>query len=154
MAEKDRIPAAPRAFGIARILGYFVFLGAFFLPAVRQVATLGAGPPEVYKGWFCAWITLINTLNRQTWSSKEFLAILSGWINPLMLVYVACLFSRRLRPVRLVAVALIALFFIGTWIYFGLEPLVPLAGHVLWFAGALMIAVGEFAPRRRPAASA
>jgi hypothetical protein len=151
MAENDRIPAVPRAFGIARILGYFVFLGAFFLPAVRQVATPGAGPPEVYKGWFCAWTTLINTLNRQTWLSNDFLAILSGWINPLMLIYVACLFSQKLRPVRVVAAALIGLFFIGTWIYFKLFPLVPLVGHVLWFAGALMIVSSDFAPRR-PAA--
>jgi len=143
--------ATPRTFRIARILGYLVFLAAFFLPAVRQVTASGAGAPEVYQGWFCAWITLINTLNHEFWHSTAFLAILSGWINPLMLLYVAFLFSRGLGAARRVIAVIILLFMIATWIYFRLVPLVPLIGHVLWIVGILMIVAGDFAPRRSPA---
>jgi hypothetical protein len=143
--------AGPRTLLIARILGYLVFLAAFFLPAVRQVTTPGAGVPEVYKGWFCAWITIINTLNRESWQSKESLAILSGWINPLMLLYVGFLFSRRLRTARRVIAVIILLFMIATWTYFALAPLVPLIGHVLWIVGILLIVAGDFVPRKSAA---
>ena len=140
--------AAPRAFRIARVVGYFVFLAAFFLPACRQIATPGAGAPEVYKGWFCAWITIINSFNREFWHSKDFLAILSGWINPLMLFYVASLFSPKLRLLRRIFAAAIALFIVGTWVYFYLVPLVPLLGHILWILGIVQILFGEVLSER------
>jgi hypothetical protein len=126
-----------------RIAGYFVFLAAFFLPAVRR-----PGSSDSFKGYFCAWITLINTLNRGMWHSKDFLAILSGWINPLMLIYVASLFSRKLGLLRHAIAIVVLLFILGTWIYFYLEPLIPLVGHVLWVAGILMILAGELTRRR------
>jgi hypothetical protein len=135
--------AAPRAVRIARLVGYFVFLAAFFLPACRQVTTPGAGAPEVYKGWFCAWITIVNSLNHEFWQSKDFLAILSGWINPLMLVYVASLFSRKLRVLRRIIAVVVAIFILGTWVYFYLAPLVPLLGHILWVLGIVQILFGE-----------
>jgi uncharacterized membrane protein YraQ (UPF0718 family) len=120
-----------------------VFFAAFFLPAVRQ-----AGSSESFKGYFCAWITLINTLNRGMWRSKDFLAILSGWINPLMLIYVASLFSRRLDALRRVIAVVISIFILGTWVYFYIVPLIPLVGHVLWIAGILMILADELTRRR------
>jgi hypothetical protein len=134
---------SPRAIRWMRIAGYFVFLAAFFLPAVRQV-----GSADSFKGYFCAWITLVNTLNRGMWRSKDFLAILSGWINPLMLIYVASLFSRRLAGLRRLIAIVVLLFILGTWIYFYLRPLIPLVGHVLWIAGILMILAGELTRRR------
>lgn len=139
---------APRAFRIARVVGYFVFLAAFFLPACRQVSTPGAGAPEVYKGWFCAWITIINSLNHEFWQSKDFLAILSGWINPLMLVYVASLFSHKLRVLRRIIAVAVAIFILGTWVYFYLVPLVPLLGHILWVLGIVQILAGETLSRK------
>jgi hypothetical protein len=134
---------SPPAIRWMRIAGYFVFLAAFFLPAVRQ-----AGSSESFKGYFCAWITLINTLNRGMWRSKDFLAILSGWINPLMLIYVASLFSRKLAGLRRVIAVVVLLFILGTWIYFYLQPLIPLIGHALWIAGILMILANELTRRR------
>ncbi|HUH62984.1 MAG TPA: hypothetical protein VLZ50_08305 [Terracidiphilus sp.] len=130
--------STPRMFRYARIVGYLVFLAAFFLPAVRE-----PGNHDSFRGSFCAWITLINTFNRDVWHSKDFLAILSGWINPLMLLFVASLFSRRLRLIRRMIAALVALFILGTWVYFYLVPLVPLIGHVLWIAGILLILASE-----------
>ena len=143
--------ATPGTIRWLRILGYLLFVAAFFLPAVRQVATPGAGTPDTYKGWFCAWITIINTLNHQMWLSKDFLAILSGWINPLLFLYVASLFSRRLRFFRRIVAVLIVLFILGTWVYFYLVPLIPLIGHVLWIVGILTILAGEvLRPRAVP----
>lgn len=130
--------APPRWIRYARLLGYLVFLAAFFLPAVRQ-----PGSKDALRGSLCAWITLINTLNRDVWHSKDFLAILSGWINPLMLLFVASLFSRRLRLFRRIVAATVTLFLVGTWVYFYLEPLAPLVGHVFWVAGILLILAGE-----------
>jgi hypothetical protein len=132
-----------RALRYARILGYLVFLAAFFVPAVRE-----PGSKDAFRGSFCAWITLINTFNREVWHSKDFLAILSGWINPLMLLFIASLFSRRLRIFRRVVAVLIALFILGTWVYFYLASMVPLIGHVLWIAGILMILAGEVLGKR------
>ncbi len=138
MSTSSRNLMAARAIRYARILGYLVFLAAFFLPAVRQ-----PGNDDTFRGSFCAWITLINTFNRDVWHSKDFLAILSGWINPLMLLYVASLFSRRLSLFRHIVAVLVVLFILGTWVYFYLEPLAPLIGHVLWIVGILLILAGE-----------
>ena len=144
MPQENSDRAAPIAVRIVRILGYFVFLAAFFLPAVRE-----PGHQDTFKGSFCAWITLINTFNREFWHSINFLAILSGWINPLMLLYVAFLFSRRLRAARRVIATLIVLFIAATWVFFGQAHLAPLAGHFAWIAGIGMILLGElFAPKR------
>jgi hypothetical protein len=149
MSPGTRIAAMPRILLAVRILGYFLFVGAFFLPAVRTVAAPGTGAPDSYQGSFCAWITLLNTLNAQTWHSKDFLAILSGWINPLMILYVAFLFSRKLRYARRVIAGLVILYMAGTWVYFYLTPLVPLIGHVLWILGILMILAPETVSARQ-----
>jgi hypothetical protein len=139
----------PRAFLLARLFGYFVFFVAFFLPACRQAGPDAGAAPDTYKGYFCAWITIINTLNGEMWKSKAALAILSGWINPLMLLYVASLFSRKLKAFRRIVAVLILLFIVCTWIYFYLAPMMPLIGHALWVAGILLILAGELVFARR-----
>lgn len=144
MSTSMGISPTPRAVRAARLLGYLVFLTAFFLPACRQPASGAVGSSEAYKGYFCAWITIINTLNKEMWQTKAALAILSGWINPLLLLYVASLFSRKLRIFRGVVAAVILVFIVLTWIYFRLAPLVPLIGHVMWVAGILLILSSEF----------
>ena len=70
---------------ILHICGCVLFAG------VQAGAAPGALPPDVYRGWFCAWVTLMNTFSREVWHSKDFLAILSGWINPLILFYLVFL---------------------------------------------------------------
>jgi hypothetical protein len=143
MSTSSASTATPRMLRYARVLGYLVFLAAFFLPAVRE-----PGSKDTFRGSFCAWITLINTFNREVWHSKDFLAILSGWINPLMLLFVASLFSRRLRLFRRIVAAVVALFILGTWVYFYLASMEPLIGHVLWIVGILLILAGEVLGRR------
>jgi hypothetical protein len=142
-------PGTSRWLGILRLLGYFVFLAAFFLPACRE-----PGASDSFRGAFCAWVTIINTFNHEAWKTKDCLAILSGWINPLMLLYVACLFSRRLRALRLLLSSLIFLFMAGTWVYFYLAQIVPLIGHFLWITGILMILAAEITAGSKRADSA
>ncbi len=130
----------------ARIVGFLIFVAAFFLPAVREVATEGE-TREVLQGSRCAWMMLVNSFSHELWHSKNFLAILSGWINPLIVLYLIFLIFPKFRWPRRIVAGLILLFIVGTWVFFYLYPLVPLAGHFLWIAGILLILSGEL---RRP----
>jgi hypothetical protein len=143
MSLSARSKTSSRAVLLCRVVGFCVYVGAFFLPACRQVATPGTGVPDVYRGAFCAWVTLVNSLSPEIWHSKDFLAILSGWINPLIALYLIFLVAPKLVWPRRIAASLIALFIAGTWVYFYLVPLVPLVGHVLWIAGILLLLAGE-----------
>jgi hypothetical protein len=125
-------------------LGFGIYVVAFFLPACRTVATSG-DTPDVLPGYKCAWITLVNTINPEMWHSKYFLAIFSGWINPLLLLYLLLLVSPIFLWPRRIVAGIIAAFIVATWVLFAMIPLVPLAGHVLWIVGILMILAGELA---------
>lgn len=132
-----------------RLLGLCVYAVSFFLPAVREVAGPGGDAPTVLRGSRCAWITVVNSLNPQIWHSKYALAILSGWINPLIVLYLLLLiFPVLVWPRRIVAGAMVA-FLIGTWAFFYIYPLVPLAGHILWSVGILMVVAGELMRRKK-----
>jgi hypothetical protein len=138
---------------ISRLLGFGIYVAAFFLPACREVATPGGDAPDVFQGSRCAWITVVNTLNHDIWHSKDCLAVLSGWINPLIVLYlIFLLFPKFVWPRRIVAGVILA-FIAGTWVFFDLFPLVPLVGHFLWIAGILLILAGE-AVRREEAGAA
>lgn len=127
-----------RAVLIARLVGFCVYVAAFFLPACREVDSLNA-----FKGYACAWITLVNTVSREIWHSVDCLAILSGWINPLLLLYLIFLLIPSFRwPRRIVAMAIV-IFIAGTWVFFAHAHLVPLVGHLLWIVGILLILAGE-----------
>ena len=143
MAQGAVSVAMKRTVITGRILGLLVFIAAFFLPACREVATPGGDAPDVFLGSRCAWMTLVNTFSHEIWHSKYFLAVLSGWINPLLLLYlVLLLFPKLFWPRRIVAGAIVA-FIARTWVLFAIIPLVPLIGHVLWIAGILLILAGE-----------
>jgi hypothetical protein len=69
--------------------------------------------------------------------------ILSGWVNPLVLLYLFfCIWRKFVRTRRVLAVAIL-ICFVATWIFFVKAPMVPLIGHFLWVAGGLMILAGE-----------
>jgi hypothetical protein len=133
---------------LARIVGFLIFVAAFFQPAVREVAS-GSDAPDVLQGSRCAWITLVNSFSHELWHSRNFLAILSGWINPLLVLYLIFLAFPNFKWPRRIVAGLIVLFIVGTWVFFYIYPLVPLVGHFLWIAGVLLILAGEL---RRPAA--
>jgi hypothetical protein len=139
---------------IVRLVGVVVFVAAFFLPAVRDAHT-GSGPGSgPMSGWMCATVAIsasagILHLTSGTMQGKDILGmlclILSGWVNPLVVLYLFfCIWRRFVRIRRVLAVAIL-ICFVATWIFFVKAPMVPLIGHFLWVAGALMILFGEVA---------
>ncbi len=143
MSESTRGAMVTRSILIARLVGLGLYVWAFFLPAVREVTTPGNDAPEMLRGSRCAWVTLVNTLNPEMWHSKDFLAVFSGWINPLLVLYLIFLLFPIFRWPRRIAAGLILVFMLGTWILFALYPLVPLVGHFLWIGGILLVLSGE-----------
>jgi len=154
MAQGAGSAMVSRAVLIGRALGFCIYVAAFFLPACRTVATSGGEAPDVLRGSRCAWITLVNTLNPEMWHSTNFLAVLSGWINPLILLYLVLLLFPAMRWPRRIVAGVIVLFIAGTWVFFALFPLVPLVGHVMWIAGILLILAGEALGRGRAGSAA
>ena len=140
MPSLSRVAAYPRAVSICRILGFCIFVAAFFLPACRFV-------PEsirpVYMGWECARIALSLTIATETYRSVEFLALMSGWINPLILFYLYCVVARRSCVLRRSLAFSILVCMAATWIFFAIEQITPLIGHVAWIAGALFVLAPE-----------
>ena len=144
MSLRSRIAANPRVILACRVIGLGLFVAAFFLPACRDIA-LGIGSAGTLAGWQCARTALALVSEKDTFSSPFFLAFMSGWINPLVLIYLVAGFipeSSRLR--RVVAVSILACI-AATWIFFALIQFVPLIGHVLWIAGTLLILIPEVA---------
>jgi hypothetical protein len=137
---------------VLRVLGLCIFVAAFFLPACR----LGApGPGEVvFPGWKCASLALSETMSlfgKSVSGAPPFqalLVVMSGWINPLTVLVLLTSFSRRLLIARRVMGIVIFICMAATWTFFVQQKLSPLAGHVLWIAGALAVLVPDFLPCR------
>lgn len=143
-----------RAVLIIQSLGICVFVAAFYLPAVRGAGTgPGNGP---MTGWMCAAVALAATgaIFHTAAAATEgkdlpgiICVILSGWVNPLMLLYLLfSIWQKFVRIRRALAVAIL-ICFAATWFFFFKAPMIPLIGHFMWVAGALMILAGEVARR-------
>jgi hypothetical protein len=132
---------------VLRVLGLCIFAAAFFLPACR----LGApGPGEVvFPGWKCASVALSETMSlfgKSVSGAPPFqalLVVMSGWINPLIVLVLLASFSRRLLMARRVMGVVVLVCMAATWTFFAQQKLVPLLGHFLWIAGALLILLPE-----------
>jgi hypothetical protein len=128
---------------VVRLLGFCIFVAAFFLPAVRA----GAPGPDVvvFPGWKCASVALTETValfGKSGFAAPSFavwLVVLSGWINPLVLLLLCLSFSRSLLILRRILAALVLLCMAATWTFFALQKVTPLIGHFLWIAGALLV---------------
>ncbi|MGA3263099.1 MAG: hypothetical protein ABSC47_03530 [Terracidiphilus sp.] len=140
----------PRTILIVRMLGLCIFIAAFFLPACRDAGSVNAYT-NIFKGWECAQITLSATFQRDTYEDLNFLAVMSGWINPLILIYLPFSFFPKFKRVRRSLAAAVLVCMAATWVFFIVARIVPLIGHFMWIAGALMILAGEVAGRPRPA---
>lgn len=131
-----------------RTLGLAIFILAFFEPAVR------AGESDVLSGWKCATIattesmTLFGKPGAGQHQFIEYLAAFSGWINPLIVLVILASPVRVLLMVRRIFAVIIVLCMAGTWVLFSQQHIVPLIGHFLWIAGALLVIVPEAFPGR------
>jgi hypothetical protein len=144
---------------IVRLAGLAIFVAAFFLPAVRSPGTgSGSGP---MLGWMCALVAASATggifhASAATIQGKDVLGIvcliLSGWVNPLVVLYlVFSIWSSLVRIHRALAAAIL-ICLVATWVFLFKAPMIPLVGHFLWVAGAFLILSGELVRRRVPAA--
>jgi len=139
---------------IIRIAGFAIFALAFFLPAVAPPATEsgpGSGP---VRGWVCAGFSLIpsGALIRHpvdATASKhwdEYALLLSGWVNPLVLIYLLfCIRPGWIWRRRAVGAAILICLG-GAWAFLAHEHLTLLVGHYLWVAGILMLLMPELMP--------
>jgi hypothetical protein len=156
--RSNAILSSRRAILILQSLGLCIFVAAFYLPAVRGVETgPGNGP---LTGWMCAEVALgatggiFHTASAAT-EGKDLpgivCLILSGWVNPLMLLYLVFSFWRKFMRIRRVLAVAILVCFAATWVFFFKAQMIPLIGHFMWVAGALMILTAEVVvsvPRR------
>ena len=135
---------------IVRLVGFAIFVAAFFLPAVRSPGTsAGSGP---MLGWMCALVAASATggvfhISAATAQGQDAFGIicliLSGWVNPLVFFYLV--FSIWLSLVRIhrgLAVAILVCL-AATWVFLLKAPMIPLIGHYLWVAGVLIILTVE-----------
>jgi len=132
---------------MCRIFGLCIFVAAFFLPAVRSGA---AGPDAViFPGWKCASVALSMTtalFGKSVSggpSTAVFLVAMSGWINPLIVLFLLLCVAARLRAARVIVAVVILLCMGATWWFFALQKVTPLMGHFLWIGGALVILLSE-----------
>jgi hypothetical protein len=132
---------------IIRLIGFLMAAVAFALPAVRSAdAGPGSGP---YSGWLCAVTAASATggLIRSGLGSDalgSLTLVLSGWVNPLVVMYLLFLLSARFVVARRVVAAAILVCLIATWIFLAKAPMIPLIGHFLWVGGIFLILAPEF----------
>ncbi|MGD0734367.1 MAG: hypothetical protein ABR976_04430 [Terracidiphilus sp.] len=156
---------------LLRLTGFVAFAVAFLLPAAGLVGHAGgpgSGPMQL-TGWMCATIAIGATAglfhaSASAWQGKDAMAmaflILSGWLNPLTLIYLVFTIWRRLVVIRRILAVAMLICIAATWAFFAEtwktdSPMHPLIGHYLWVAGILIILSPEvFALfKGKPAAS-
>jgi hypothetical protein len=140
---------------VLRFLGFCAFAVAFPLPAVKSSV-----PNSVYSGWYCASITLAQSMPSAQNGAAHFdlggfvqgIPFLNdGWVNPLVIIYLVLVaihqanieFRGATRMRRVVAYAVL-ICVIDCWgVMLGCQ-LVPLIGHFLWIGGILLMISPEF----------
>ncbi len=142
MSIGSQVAAKQRAILICQVFGLGIFAAAFFLPAVRDAGPL-TDSSNIFKGWECAKIATTAMFQKDTYESSGFFAVMSGWINPMILAYLGFSYAANFSRVRRILAVAIPVCMLATWIFFEVEHLVPMIGHFLWIAGALMILIGE-----------
>ena len=144
------MPAQRMIRRIVRIVGFVIFVVAFFLPAIQPSDSQGGPGSGPQVGWVCAGFALAPSailLHPSQFlhgaANKDMTLLFSGWVNPLLLIYLLFSIWRRfVRTRRVLAVAILACL-ASTWIFFVEVKFIPLIGHYLWVAGILAILAPE-----------
>jgi hypothetical protein len=135
-----------------RILGLCAFLVSFFLPAVNT----GDIKPHPVSGWLCAAMTLLFTaaipgfLHVDSVSGLLYgiFGLLSGWVNPLILIYLFFAFRGtrpRLRRNLLGAILICLSATVGFFVNVKIAPggdtpgTLLLVGYYVWVAGIILM---------------
>jgi len=139
------IAVQPRSQRICRIAGLVLFIVAFFLPACHDTDSGSLLHTARLMGWQCAWLSISMIFDSAAIFSPLFFAFLGGCINPLILIYLLLGFTKRFAKMKKGLVVAVLLCMVSTWVFFVVGHFVPLIGHVLWIAGALLILYPELA---------
>jgi len=135
---------------ITVLAGLCLFVPAFFLPAITMVQS-GPGPNS-QPGWVCAVVatgSLAGIFKGSLASAAPdtVCLMLSGLVNPLLLVYlVFCLWPKLVRIRAGLAISIL-IGLVSTWWFLYLSRFLLAIGHFLWVAGILVILGGELAGR-------
>jgi hypothetical protein len=139
------ITGQQRSQRICRIAGLALFIVAFFLPACHDTDSSSLVHAARLAGWQCAWLSIFMIFDSGALLSPLFFAFLGGCINPLIVIYVLLGLTRPFAITRKALACAVLLCMVSTWVFFVVGHFVPLIGHVLWIAGALLILYPEFA---------
>jgi hypothetical protein len=161
------IAAESRTTALVRMLGIALFVAAFPLPSLRIPPDAHcnnyAGPagnsalspqshpannqPLTFRGIHCAAMSLFADLfiakssahDRHTMPLWMYLAAISGWANPLVVIYLPFSFSQRVFKLRYILTLLILLCLGATVAVFATSPMLPLPGYFMWLLGIMLI---------------
>jgi hypothetical protein len=145
-----------RASAICGIVGLTLFVAGFFLPAVRfppdprPEAHWGPGTTShEFPGYVCAEITLLGSATFFEHPKAEAIpAVVSGWINPLVLLYLVACLAKCLNRTRLFVAVAIAACCLAMWIQLATEHVALLVGHYFWIAGIASLLFAPLVNRR------
>jgi hypothetical protein len=122
-------------------VGFFSYMLSFFLTAVGPSA-------QPIRGYFCAAFTLVEPFQTTplrhggTYDGRifEYLSVIaSGWVNPLFLIYIVCVFLRLQVRSEKILKALTLVLIPFCWIVFRYEHFYPREGHIVWILGILIV---------------
>jgi hypothetical protein len=151
------------ASAISAIIGLILFVTGFFLPAVRfppdsrPEAHWGPGTmSHEFTGYECAEVTLLSLATFFEHPKAEAIpAVLSGWINPLVLLYLVACSLKRLNRTRPFIASAIVVCCIAMWVQLATGHVALLVGHYFWIAGiALLLCTPLISHRSQRNASA
>ena len=129
------------------IVGLALFVAGFFLPAIRfppdprPEANWGPGTTShEFLGYECAEITLAGSATFFEHPKAEAIpTVVSGWINPLVLLYLVSCALKRLNRTRPFIASAIVVCCVAMWVQLATEHAALLVGHYIWIAGIVLL---------------
>jgi hypothetical protein len=152
MTTSNSTDTSHRTTRIIQALGVCIFAVSFFLPACRDMKTGAIGRAGIMRGYECA-VDALTWGFAYLWHLHPIgpLLLLSDLINLLVPAYLFFSFAtdRKVARRRIAMFTLACM--VATWSSLVFFKLVPLVGHFLWIAGALLVIVPQWiADRRAP----
>lgn len=133
--------ALVKPYRIFVLLGILVYIGSFFLIAVKNI-----GSDAGFPGYWCALTTLTapwgsEGLKQLRQGPADFFSVLfSGWINPLFLITIIVLSIKPRGRLGWAVAALLVIILPSCWVVFWRAHLRPATGYFLWTA-AILVAI-------------
>jgi hypothetical protein len=127
---------------IVLLVAMMLYVASFFLSAGKEFHNAPLNP--AFRGYECAYITLLSPWSRDSLSSMHeepllyFAILFSGWINPMFLITMGFLLKKRSARVGEILRIVLVLMFPACWIVYYKMHLRPDYGYYLWTAAMLV----------------